>query len=188
MKHTTILISILAIAACGGKKSAPEAPKEPEPAPAPVVEAPPAPAPAPEPAPPPPPKAWKASAELTPVKGQKIKGATVTFAQTEGKPVAIGSTGWFDGIKSGKYHLVVHESAECGVNAAKAGKPLAATATTEMGFTAAKGMDALDIGTVEGVSLDGDSTIVGHTLVLHEDKKGKPGKALACGAIGVVNE
>ena len=188
MKHTTILISILAIAACGGKKSAPEAPKEPEPAPAPVVEAPPAPAPEPEPAPPPPPKAWKASAELTPVKGQKIKGATVTFAQTEGKPVAIGSTGWFEGIKSGKYHLVVHESAECGVNAAKAGKPLAATASTEIGFTAAKGMDALDIGTVEGVSLDGDATIVGHTLVLHDDKKGKPGKALACGAIGVVNE
>jgi hypothetical protein len=189
MKHTTILISILAIAACGGKKSAPVAPKEPEPPAAPVVEAPPpAPPAAPEPPPPPPPKAWKATAELTPVKGQKLKGATVTFAQTEGKPVAIGSTGWFEGIKSGKYHLVVHESPDCGVNAAKAGKPLAATATTEIGFTAAKGMDALDVGTVEGISLDGDATIVGHTLVLHEDKKGKPGKALACGAIGIVNE
>jgi hypothetical protein len=187
MKHTTILISILAIAACGGKKSAPEAPKEPAPAPAPVVEAAPAPAPVPEPEPAPAPKAWKASAELTPVKGQKIKAATVTFAQTEGKPVAIGSTGWFDGIKSGKYHLVVHESADCGANAAKAGKPLAAAAT-DMGFTAAKGMDALDIGTVEGVSLDGDATIVGHTLVLHDDKKGKPGKALACGAIAAVAE
>jgi hypothetical protein len=188
MKHTTILISILAIAACGGKKSAPVAPKEPEPEPAPVAEAPPpAPAPAPEPPPPPAPKAWKATAELTPVKGQKLKGATVTFAQTEGKPVAIGSTGWFEGIKSGKYHLVVHESADCGVNAAKAGKPLAAV-TTDMGFTAAKGMDALDIGTVDGVQLDGDSTIVGHTLVLTDDKKGKPGKALACGPIAVVNE
>jgi hypothetical protein len=186
MKHTTILISILAIAACGGKKSAPVMP-EPEPAP-PVAETPPEPA-APEPAAPPPPKMWKASAELTPVAGQKLKGATVTFAQTEGQPaVAVGSTGWFEGIKSGKYHLVVHESSECGVNAAKAGKPLAATASTEIGFTAAKGMDALDIGSVEGVTLDGDATIIGHTLVLHEDKKGKPGKALACGAIGVVNE
>jgi hypothetical protein len=188
MKHTTILISILAIAACGGKKSAPAAPKDPEPAPAPVAEAPPAPAPEPEPAPPPPPKMWKATAELTPVKGQKIKGATVTFAQAEGKPVTVGSTGWFEGIKSGKYHLVVHESSDCGVNAAKAGKPLAATANTEIGFVAAKGMDALDVGTVEGVQLDGDATIVGHTLVLHDDKKGKPGKALACGAIGIVNE
>ena len=187
MKHITILMSVLAIAACGGKKSAFEAPKEPEPAPSPVAEPAPAP-PAPEPPPPPPPKTWKASAELTPVKGQKIKGATVTFSQTEGAPVAIGSTGWFEGIKSGKYHLVVHESADCGVNAAKAGKPFAATAATEIGFTAAKGMDALDVGTVEGVSLDGDSTIVGHTLVLHADKKGKPGAALACGAIGVVNE
>jgi len=49
-------------------------------------------------------------------------------------------------------------------------------------------MDALDVGAVEGVSLDGDGTIIGHTLVLHDDKAGKPGKALACGAIGVVNE
>ncbi len=188
MKHTTILISILAIAACGGKKSAPVAPA-PEPDPAPTAEAPPEPAPAPEPAPPPPPKTWKATAELTPVKGQKIKGATVTFAQTEGQTaVAVGSTGWFEGIKSAKYHLVVHESSECGVNAAKAGKPLAATANTEIAFTAAKGMDALDVGSVEGISLDGDATIIGHTLVLHEDKKGKPGKALACGAIGVLNE
>jgi hypothetical protein len=188
MKHTTILISILAIAACGGKKAAPVAPQEPEPETAPVAETTPEPPAEPAAPPPPPPKEWKATAELTPVKGQKIKGATVTFAQTEGQPVAVGSTGWFEGIKSGKYHLVVHESPECGANAAKAGKPMAATAAAPIGFTAAKGMDALDVGTVEGVSLDGDSTIIGHTLVLHEDKGGKPGKALACGAIGVVNE
>jgi len=31
--------------------------------------------------------------------------------------------------------------------------------------------------------LDGEHSVVGHTLVLHDDKKGKPGKAVACGAI-----
>jgi hypothetical protein len=180
MKHTTILASILALAACGGKK-APEQPKEPEPAP--VAETKPAPAPEPAPAPPPPPKSWHAQAELTPVKGAKIKGATVTFAQDEGHPTTVGSTGWFEGMKSGKYHLVVHEASECGPNGTKAGK-----AGTDIPFTAAKGMDALDVGTVEGLSLDGDATIVGHTRVLHDDKKGKPGKALACGAIGIVND
>jgi len=189
MKHTTILLSILAIAACGGgKKAAPEEPKEPAPEAAPVAETKPEPAPEPEaPPPPPPPKAWKASAELTPVKGQKIKGATVTFAQTEGKPVTVGSSGWFDGIKSGKYHLVVHEAAACGPNATKAGKPVT-TPAGDMQFTAAKGMDAVDVGDVEGVSLDGDGSIVGHTLVLHDDKKGKPGKAIACGAIASAGE
>jgi Cu/Zn superoxide dismutase len=187
MKHTTILLSILAIAACGGgKKAAPEEPKETAPAaaePAP----PPAPPPAPEPPPPPPPKQWKATAELTPLKGQKIKGATVTFAQTEGKPVTVGSTGWFTGLKSGKYHLVVHEASACDPAAAKVGKALASPAG-DMQLTVAAGMDAVDVGDVEGVSLDGDATIVGHTLVLHADAKGKPGKALACGAIGIVNE
>ncbi|HTL34548.1 MAG TPA: hypothetical protein VL326_15575, partial [Kofleriaceae bacterium] len=31
--------------------------------------------------------------------------------------------------------------------------------------------------------LDGEQSLVGHTLALHDDKKGKPGKVLACGAI-----
>jgi outer membrane biosynthesis protein TonB len=181
MKHTTILISILALAACGGKKSAPAQPKEPEPAPEPAPAPKPEPAPEPEPPPPPPPpppKSWHAQAALTPVKGAKIKAATVTFAQTEGKGVAVGSTGWFDGIKSGKYHLVVHDAAACGPNATKAGKPVA-----DIEFFAAKGMDALDVAESAAVQLAGDGTIVGHTLVLHDDKKGKPGKALACGPI-----
>jgi hypothetical protein len=179
MKHTTILMSILAIAACGGKKSAPAQPKDPEPDPAPMADKKAAPAPEPEPAPPPPPKSWHAQAELTPVKGQKIKAATVTFAQDEGHPVTVASTGWFDGIKAGKYHLVVHESAECGANATKAGKPMPA----DIPFAAAKGATSLDVGQVESIQLDGDGAIVGHTLVLHDDKKGKPGKVLACGPI-----
>jgi hypothetical protein len=187
MKHTTTLISILAIAACGGgKKPEPKEPKEvkeEEPEPAPVAETKPAepePPPAPEPPPPPPPKIWHAQAQLAPVKGAKLKGATVTFTQQEGQPVSVASTGWFDGIKAGKYHLLVHQNAECGANAAKAGKPVAGA---DIAFAAAKGMDALDVAQVSSVQLDGDAAIVGHTLVLHDDKKGKPGKVLACGAI-----
>jgi len=181
MTHTKILISVLAVAACGGKKSEPAQPKpEPEPPPAPKPE----PEPAPEPPPPPPPaKQWHAQAELTPVKGSKFKAATVTFSQAEGKPVTIGSSGWFEGIKSAPYHLVVHDGAACGPNATKAGKP-----GTDIAFVATAGMDALDVGEVPaGLVLDGDGTIVGHTLVLHDDKKGKPGKALACGTIAASN-
>jgi predicted small lipoprotein YifL len=184
MKHAMILMTILAIAACGGKKKpVPVEPKEPDTDSATANEGKKAPAEPAEPAPPPPPpapKSWHAKAELAPVKGVKIKSATVTFAQEEGQPVAVGSTGWFEGIKSGKYHLVVHDGADCGPNATKAGKP---TATGDIPFTAAKGMDSLDVGKVDTLQLDGDGAIVGHTLVLHDDKKGKPGKALACGPI-----
>ena len=192
MKHTTILISILAIAACGGNRPEPVEPKEPEPAPAPAPEAKPAPepepAPAPEPPPPPPPPASKtlyAQAALLPVKGAKIKGATVTFTQEGDQPVAIASNGWFDGIKPGKYHLVVHESTDCGPNATKAGKPMAAA---DVLFIAAKGMDALSLPQVAQIQLQGDHAVLGHTLVLHADAKGKLGKALACGSIAAAGE
>jgi predicted small lipoprotein YifL len=184
MKHTTILISILAIAACGGKKPAPKPPEpkeaEAEPPPAETKAPEPEPAPAPEPPPPPPPKTWHAQAQLAPVKGAKLKGATVTFTQQEGGPVSVASTGWFDGIKAGKYHLLVHQNSDCGANASKAGKPVAGS---DVAFTAAKGMDALALDPVATLQLDGDTAIVGHTLVLHADQRGKPGKALACGPI-----
>lgn len=188
MKHTTMLISILVFAACGGgKKPAPKAPeetKEAEPEPAPVADTKPAepePPPAPEPPPPPPPpKTWHAQAQLTPVKGAKLKGATVTFSQQEGQPASVASTGWFDGIKAGKYHLLVHQNSDCGPNATKAGKPIAGA---DIPFAAAKGMAGLDVAQANAIQLDGDTAIVGHTLVLHDDKKGKPGKALACGPI-----
>src|SRR5438128_2399912 len=144
MKHTTILISILAVAACGGNSPPPAEPKEPAPAPPPAAEAKPEPepAPAPEPPPPPPIKTLYAQAALIPVKGAKIKGATVTFTQEGDQPVAVASNGWFDGLKPGKYHLVVHESADCGPNATKAGKAMAAA---DVLFTAAKGQDALSV-------------------------------------------
>jgi hypothetical protein len=174
MKHTMILISILAIAACGGSKAAPA-----QPAPAPVAETKPAPPPEPAP-PPPPPKSWHAKADMTPLKGVKIKAATVTFSQQEGQQVFVGSKGWFDGIRSGSYHFVVYEAAECGPNATKVGKPLA---TPDLLLVAAVGMDSVDIGKVDAIQLDGDASIVGHTLVLTDDTKGKPGKPIACGAI-----
>jgi len=183
MKHPTILFSILAIAACGGSKPPPAEPKEPEPEP-PAPEAKPAPEPepppAPEPPPPPPPKVVHAQAQLAPVKGVKIKGATVTFSQQEGEAVSLGSTGWFDGLKPGKYHLIVHDGAECGANAGKAGKPMFGA---DVPFMAAKGTAALEVGQIASIQLDGDAAVIGHTLVLHDDKKGRPGKALACGAI-----
>jgi hypothetical protein len=179
MKHTHILIA-LALVACGGKASEPAQP-QPEPAPPPAPE--PKPEPEPEPPPPPPPEnKLQAQAELTPNKGVKFKGATVTFVQPEGKPVKLGSTGWFEGIKSAPYHLVVHDGAACGPNATKAGKP-----GVDIMFVATAGMDALDVDETTAIQLDGDATIVGRTLVLHEDKKGLPGKALACGTIAASN-
>src|SRR5262249_26515678 len=122
-KHVLVL---LAAAACGGggTKAAekPAAPAEPA-----VAAAPAEPAPAPEPAKPPappPPKVLHAKAALDPVKAAKLKGASITFTQEEGKPATVASSGWFDGIKAGKYHLVVHASKECGPNATKAGKAM----------------------------------------------------------------
>jgi hypothetical protein len=50
-------------------------------------------------------------------------------------------------------------------------------------LVAAVGMDSVDVGKVDAIQLDGATTIVGHTLVLADDSKGKPGKPLACGAI-----
>ncbi|MGN6108334.1 MAG: superoxide dismutase family protein [Kofleriaceae bacterium] len=154
--------------------------------PAPVAEAPPAPPVEPAkvepPPPPPPPKMWNAQAALAPVKGAKVKPATLVFSQEEGKPAAVTSGGALEGLAPGKYHLVIHESADCGPNATKAGKPWT-DGTLEVTIEVAKDKP----GTVENanlaVALEGEKTIVGRTLVLHADKKGKADKAIACGAI-----
>jgi hypothetical protein len=192
MKHTSILspilIPILALAACGGSKPPPAEPKEPEPEaeakpePAPEAKPAPEPEPAPEPTPAPPPKTTFAIAQMVPAKGSRIKGTAVTLTQTEGGAVTVASNGWFDGLKAGKYHLLVHDGADCGPNGSKAGKPMA---SADIPFTAAKGQTALDVGEVSSIQLAGDAAVVGHALVLHDDKKGKPGKALACGPIKV---
>jgi hypothetical protein len=186
MKHA-LMISILA-AACGGKKPPPPAAPPPAEtpaaaAPAPAVEKP-AEKPAPEPPPPPPPKVSKAKVDLAPVKGQKFKAAAVTFSQQEGQQTSVGSTGWFDGLKPGTYHLVVHTESDCGPNGTKVGAVFAPAAKADLTFKVDKGTTTIDLSGVD-VPIAGTDTITGHTLVLTDDKKGKPGKTLACGAVAV---
>jgi hypothetical protein len=173
MRTVTLVLGLSLIACGGGGSKEPAAPVAPPPPP--VVKAEPEPPP-----PPPPPKKFSAKAALTPVKGAKQTAATVSFAQTEGEPTKV--TTEIEGLKAGKYHFIIHESAECGPNATKAGAAWPGGASVTLGFTVVKGaLGELD----ENVALpiDGDASIVGHTLVLHEDKKGAPGKAVACGTI-----
>lgn len=178
MRLHALIMGTLIAGACGGKSKPPKA--EPPPPPEELLET--EPEPAPEPPPPPPPKQWHASVALTPVKGAKVKPATIAYSQTEGEEVKVTTETPLEGLKPGKYHLVVHEAAACGPNATKAG---------------AAWPNALDVEIVKGtpgvvdqaqadVALDGESSLIGHTLVLHEDKKGRPGKALACGPIASV--
>jgi len=173
---------VLGLAACGGKSNKPKGPPPPDPLLSEEDEPPGEVEPEAEPEPPPP-QRWTARAELAPVKGAKVKARVVTFTQVEGGGTAVTTDAAFDGLKAGTYQLVVHESPECGKNASRAGAMLAATSEVVLKLTVEKGQPAsfedLDV----GLMLDGKDSIVGHSLVLHEDKKGKAGKALACGSI-----
>jgi len=165
-------LGVFLISCGGGGKKEPAAPVAPPPEP--VVKA------EPEPEPPPPPKTFSAKAALTPVKGAKIAGVTVSFAQTEGEPTKV--TTEIEGLKAGKYHFVIHENADCGPNATKAGAVWPGGASAPLTITVLKGaLGELDHSVA--LPIDGDASIVGHSLVLHEDKKGAPGKAVACGTI-----
>ena len=183
MKHFILFVSIVATA-CGGKQPASVAPA-PEPAPVAAVEPAPAPATAPEPTPAPvpqpapAPKVTKAKAELTPSKGQKFKVATVTFAQPDGGTVAVQSAG-FEGLKPGSYHLVVHEGASC----SKPGVAVKTPGASDLSFAATADSSTIDLSGV-AINVGGDGAVVGHALVLTDDKKGKPGKMLACGSIAL---
>jgi len=176
-----LILAVVAIAACGGsKKPAPAAPPPVEK----KVEAPPV-EKAPEPAPAPP-KKWHAKAALTPAKGSKLQPATVSFTQEEGQGTNVSSDAGFEGLKPGTYHLVIHDGAECGADAKKAGAVWPGGANAPLDVTAGKdSKGAVDV-TGAKLTIDGDVSIVGHTLVLHADAKGKPGKALACGPIEAV--
>lgn len=184
MKHASIAFLIVAAAACGGSKKAETLgtsntapPAEPT-APEPPTE--------PEPPPPPPPQVWTAEAALAPVKGAKVKPFTIAFAQTEGE----GATATMEalaGLKAGRYHLVVHEGSACGKNATGAGDAWA-DAGGVIELTAAKGAPAALAGEAVTLNLGGDQAVVGHALVLHDDKKGQPGKALACGVIALTED
>ena len=164
---------------CGGDKKEAKAPVAPPPEPVAKAE------PEPPPPPPAPPKTFSAKAALTPVKGAKIAAVTVSFAQTEGASTKV--TTEIEGLKPGKYHFVIHEAAECGPNATKVGAVWPGGASAPLAINVIKGaLGELD----ESVALpiDGDASIVGHTLVLHEDKKGAPGKAVACGTIDMAGD
>ncbi len=169
----------VAFAACGGgskKTTTPpvttEAPDEEPDDLEPVAE---------DPPPPPPPLEWSAQADLAPVKGIKMKAAAVSFHQVEGQGVQVTS-GALTGLTPGVYHVVVHESADCGKNASRIGGVWEPAAAVSLTVKVAKGeTPALD--DEVDFTLDGEDSIVGRTLALHADKKGKPGKAVACGAI-----
>ena len=174
---TIAMMTCLGVAACGGggKKEAPPPvaeKKEEKPA---------------EPAPPPEPEKPKhlgAKAALTPVKGAKAEPGTVTFEQDEGSDTKVVSE--FTGLKPGTYHLVIHEGSECGADGKKAGGAWKGGEAVKLSFKVTK----KEPGNVneEGVKLmlGGDAPIVGQTLGLHDDKKGAPGKLLACGTIDAV--
>ena len=170
---------VVCLVACGGGG------KKPVEAPPPVVEKkveepPPAPPPEPEPAP----KNLSAKAAMTPVKGAKLEGGTVTFTQQAGSDTSVSSD--FTGLKKGTYHLVIHDGSECGPNATKAGAPWKGGEAVKLMFKV--GGDAAGNIDETGVKLmlDGVAPITGQTLALHDDKKGTPGKALACGTIDAV--
>lgn len=137
----------------------------------------------PEP-PPPPPQQWAAGASLAPVKGGKVKRFTVALSQTEGEPTAAQSDP-IVGLKPGRYHLAVHDGATCGKNAAAAG-PVWADAGAPLVIDVVRGATPTIAVDDSDLKLDGDGAIVGHALVLHADRRGAPGKALACGVVELI--
>lgn len=173
MKIHLLLAAIPALAACGGGSKDARAPE-------PIAEAP---APEPEEPPPPPPMQWRATAALTPVKGSRMKPGEVTFEQTEGEATKVVSAGPLEGIRAGTYHLVIHEGAACGSTGTKAGPGWPKGAPLSVVLEVAKGEPGtVDLSSSE-IVLDGEQSVVGRTLVIHEDRNGKLGRAVACGPI-----
>jgi Cu/Zn superoxide dismutase len=197
MTHKLVPVLFLAVVACSKRDSTPVAMPQPQPeqetmtsvtpTPEPTPAAEPAPETATEPVVPPtapPPKMFAAQVELAPLKGQKMKQAVVVkFQQEEGKPATASAESALEGLKAGKYHLVIHEAAECGTDGKKAGKVWDATASAPITIEIKKDepttIEASDV----AFKLDGDQSIANRTLVMHEDKAGKPGKAVACGVV-----
>jgi hypothetical protein len=128
------LAAVLWFAACGGgpKKSRP--PQRPI-APAAEIPEPAEPDPEPVEPPAPPPTTWHAAATLSPVEGARIKSARLDFRQQDGESTSIESVGWFEGLRRGTYHLVVHESDACGKNARRVGRAIVTAATFEVDAT-----------------------------------------------------
>jgi len=183
---TAALLTLSLVAACGGdgkKPSTKKASKAHAPDPEEYEE--------PESEPPPKakrkPKQVYAKAALTPVKGSKLRPALVSFSQRKGDDTNIESDS-LRGAKPGTYWLVLHDGDSCGQNATKAGPPWSGAADTKLRIVIGKDRTGGLEATEAAFALTGDAGAVGHTLVLHEDKKGKAGKALACGVIEEVDE
>jgi Cu-Zn family superoxide dismutase len=196
-----LFITLLAAAACGGKK--PAAKTEPTPPVADKPAAPPADKPADKPAPPPPaPKHATAKMEGT-AKFKTVKG-TVEFKET---PDGIEVTANLEGLKKGDHGFHIHEKGDCSApDAASAGghfnpskhKHGAPDADEhhegDLGnITADKDGKATKTFTIKGVTLgDGDTSIVGKGFIVHEkadDMKTQPtgnaGGRIACGVIAL---
>lgn len=189
MIRITALVSLASLIAgvagvsCGGGTKSVAEPGDPSPA---AVES------ASEPPPPPTPAASQepavgknlgAKAALSPVKGAKQPPGTVTMTQA-GDATSIVSD--FEGLRPGRYHLVVHDGTECGENATKAGDAWKGAEAVKLSFVVggdnAGNLDESNV----ALRLDGVAPVIGQTLALHDDKKGQPGKLLACGTIDAV--
>jgi len=196
-----LIVTVLAAAACGGKKPAPKAP---EPAPAPVAEKaaepPPAEKPAPPPAPPPAPKHATATMTGT-AKFKKVKG-TVEFKETDD---GVEVTANLEGLKKGDHGFHIHEKGDCSAPDAasagghfnpsnhKHGAPDAAEHHEgDLGnLTADASGKATKTFTIKGITLgDGATSVVGKGFIIHEkadDMKTQPtgnaGARVACGVI-----
>lgn len=140
-----------------------------------------------EPAPPPP-QHFAARAELAPVKGFKMTPTAVMFFQTEGEQTQVQAEAPFEGLKAGTYHLVVHEGDDCGKNAAGAGPAWEPAAEVTLQIVATKKAAGTLAESTVDLMLHSEDTLVGRTLVLHADKKGRPAKAVACGPITSVDD
>jgi hypothetical protein len=141
-----------------------------------------------EPPPPPPPQHFSARAELAPLKGVKMSPTAVMFFQTEGEHTQVQAESPFDGLKAGTYHLVIHEGDECGKNAATVGPEWELSSGIALKIVATKKAAATLAESTVDLMLYGEDTVVGRTLVLHADKRGAAGKAVACGPITSADE
>ena len=131
------------------------------------------------------PKRIYAKAALSPVRGSRLKRILVSFTQRGNADTTV-ETGAFTNAMPGTYWLVIHDGSACGANASKAGPvwPGADVMRVVIRRDLSGGLETTEL----DLSLDGDAGAISHALVLHDDKKGKPGKALACGVIEEVDE
>jgi len=193
----SLLVVLVATAACGGgKKPAPAAPATPvaaTPAPAPPVD---------KPAPPPPPAPKHATATMEGTAKFKTVKGTVEFKQTDD---GVEVTANLEGLKKGDHGFHIHEKGDCSAPDAasagghfnpsnhKHGAPDAAEHHEgDLGnLTAGADGKATKTFTIKGITLDeGDTSIIGKGFIVHEkadDMKTQPtGNAGARAACGVI--